>query len=275
MMAREAPTPPEPPEPPSSTTSFTISSSDLFGGKTCGGFINTSTKKWSTSTTYYGVIMDIRGFEGGTVSFVRASSATLVRYAFLSASTYQNNTIPSFSSGTTQETNDTDVSFTVTIPADGHYLYVYTYSSKTNVAPTTTISVDVGSKYVNLESSLFDTNTTIGTNGTVYTGNDAPYAVCSSYLAVSEYAYCQEANVIVNGLPSGVDNYTIAIAEYTANQKFIRRDAYTVPPFTVSLNPACGYVRFIVVCQQNGQDMSGDVIRFSGNMLQVETINSE
>lgn len=276
MMMAGGGVPPTPPDPPVVTTSFTMASADLFAGKTCGGYINITSGKWVSNSTYRGVIIDLRGYEGGQITFTRAADATMIRYAYLTASTFQSNSLPAYSASegyTSQITNDIDLQFVETIPADAHYMYVYVKSSSTNVAPTIEVSGAFQSKDVDLPASLFETNTTIGANGSVYTGSSAPTVVCTGYLSVADYAFCQQIQFKVNRYPSGVDTYRLNVAEYTTGQTFIRRDTYTDAPYTQQLAPECAFVRIMVVCKAAGEELSGDVVRFDNNDIQVSAIN--
>lgn len=266
------------PTPPAPSVSFTMTSADLFAGTSCGGFINASTGRWGRSTTYYGVIIDLQGYEGGQIKFTRAANSTIIRYAYLTDGTFTHYSFPSFSAEagyTGQISNDTDTAITETIPSDAHYMYIYVYSSGTNVAPTIVISGRFESLDVNLPASLFATNTTIGADGKVYTGSSAPSIVCSGYLSVADYAFCQGLQFKVNNYPSGVDQLSINVAEYTTNQTFIRRDTYTDAPYTQQLRPECAYVRIMVVCKNGGADLSGDVVRFDNDDIQTVAIDTE
>ena len=258
------------------STVLSISSTELFGGKSIGGYIDTSSKKWANSTTYYGVVIDLNGYEGYSIKFTRSESWTAIRYAYLSASTYSNGGTPSYASGCSLVNDTTNSVINEIIPQDGHYLFVYVKSSSTNVAPAVEISgLPLTALNRNLEASLFSTNTTIGTNGTVYTGStNAPTQVCSGYLPVSEYSYGKAIQFIVNAVPSGYYDYRICVAEYTVNKGFIRRGDYGTAPFTYQLKPETGWVRIIVVVRIDAStNASGNVVRFDNDMLQTKGTN--
>lgn len=283
MMAGSSPTPPGPPTPTQET--ITMSSADLFAGKSCGGFLNTTSPYvFKTSGTWYGVLIDVGSFAGKAITFERASTSTLIRYAYLTSSTLVNNVAPSYSTEigyTGIINNSTDTTIAETIPSDAQYLYVYTRSNGTNVAPTITIEGTYSSQQVSLNPSMFTPNMTIATTGKVVTGSSsAPAQCCTDYLPVHDYGYLQQVEFVINGLPSGVGRYMICVVEYTSGlngQIFIRRDTYTAAPFTQTLAPECTHVRVIVVCQDsNNTDIPTTEVLFDDNMIQtVKSINTE
>lgn len=281
MMAGSSPTPPGPTPP---TDTLIMSSAELFAGKSCGGFIHQTTAKFTINSTWYGILLDIGGLEGSSITFTRATEATLIRYAYLTSSSLVSETVPLFSSEagyTGLITNNNDTTISETIPSDAQYLYVYTYSSGTNVAPTISIEGTYSSQQVSLNPSMFTPNMTISPTGQVVTGSSsAPAQCCTSYLPVHEYCYLQQAEFVINGLPSGVGRYMICVVEYGTGyqgQFFIRRDAYTPAPFTQELAPECTHVRIIVVCQDsNNTDIPTTEVLFDDNMIQtVKSINTE
>lgn len=251
--------------------------SGLFSCKSCGGYINASSPyKWVQSTTYFGTIIDLQGYNLTSMRITRGASTTFFRYAFLTSGIFTRNANANLCSGTTLVTNGTDIVLSVSIPSDAKYLYVYISSSGNDVSPTIELFGSLpASEYKNLTASLFTANMTIGANGTVYTGTaNAPSVCCSDYLPVSEYAYNKEMQFKANSYPQGVYYYALNIAEYTTNKVFIKRGNYTLVPFTQALSPECGFVRILAVCDdENEQGINITSVLFDNDDIQVKGTN--
>ena len=261
-----------PPTPPVETPILTLSG--LFSSKSCGGAMNGSSPyKWFSSTTYYGTIIDLQGYNLTKAVFTRGSSASLFRYAFLTSGTFTANAVPSFCSGTSLVTNNTDETLEVNIPSDAKYLYVYTYSNGNNVSPTIDLYGSLPAHDMkNLPASLFTANMTISTTGAIISGvNNAPEICCSDYLPVMEYSYNKEMQFKANSYPQGVYYYFINVAEYTTSKVFIKRNSYEIVPFTQKLSPECGFVRIMVVCKDQNQDgITINSVLFDNDNIQVK-----
>lgn len=253
-------------------------SSEIFNCTRINGYIDTSTNVWKTSNVYRGVLIDVRGYQGCKVRFTRSASWTGVRYAFLRSfgnATITNNQTIAFSQVagyTTQITNSTDTEFDVVIPSDAVYMYVYSYSSGTNTAPGIAIKgVGPNSKAVNLVSSLFTANKTIGTDGTVYTGSDAPNNWTTTTVQfVHDVSYKWQLSQILNSLPSGFSDIYIGIGEYSAAKQWIRRVGYSEIPDDFTLTADVCFVHIIMY----GHDANGNAIAISsvpidGDEIQV------
>lgn len=104
---------------------------DITNNSGCGGYINVSTKKFVDSSTYYGIIMDLRDYQGWRLNMTFRTST--LRYAFLTSRVHINNEAPSYCSGCTLVSSSTDV--LATIPSDCKYIYIYVNSDGTNVSP--------------------------------------------------------------------------------------------------------------------------------------------
>lgn len=235
-----------------------------------------SPHKWFSSTTYYGTIIDIQGYNLTKAVFTRGSSTDFFRYAFLTSGTFTANAVPSFCSGTSLVTNNTDETLEVNIPSDAKYLYVYTYSNGNNVSPTIDLYGSLPAHDMkNLPASLFTANMTIAANGAVYTGTkNAPSICCSDYLPVSQYSYNKEMQFKANGYPQGVAYYALNVAEYTTSKVFIRRDTYTLVPYSQTLAPECGFVRILAVCEDaNEQGINITSVLFDNDDIQVKGTN--
>ena len=260
---------------------LTLDRAEMFASGSCGGYIDaTSPYKFLTSTQYVGIIIDVQRYRGMKVTVTKGSNA-VARFAILKTKTLTNNTAPTFSTATgftglishSWGTNETEFEFT--IPSDAAVMYVYTYNSSypnTPMCHTMEIhGVPQPAVMKNLTADLFATNTTIGNDGTVYTGAaNAPTTVCSDYLNTNNYCRLGVASFIKNNIPIGVDEISVNIAEYDPNKLFIKRESFHTIPREYTLAPSCKFIRVIVVCvDANGDNMSGDVVRFDGDDIQI------
>ena len=261
-----------PPTPPVETPILTLTG--LFSCKSCGGMIQTSSPfKWSSSTKWYGTIIDLQGYNLTKIKITRGESTDFFRYAFLTSGTFTANAVPSFCSGTSIVTNNTDPILEVVPPADAKFMFVYINSNGVDVSPTIDLFGSLPtSEMKNLQASLFTANMTIGTNGSVISGtSNAPAICCSDYLPVSQYSYNKEMQFTANGYPQGVYYYALNVAEYTTNKVFIRRNTYTLVPYTQSLSPECGFVRVLAVCDdENEQGINITSVLFDNDDIQVK-----
>lgn len=261
---------------------LTMSRTELFDSGSCGGYLDPNDSgKYKTSTNYYGIIIDIQRYKGLKVTVTKGSGAP-ARFAILKSKTLTNNTAPTFSTATgftgivNHAWGSGETEFDFTIPSDGVIMYVYTHNAADY--PTTpmchTMEIHGVPQPVvmkNLTAALFTTNTTIANDGTVYTGaQNAPTTVCSGYLNTNNYCRLGKASFIKNALPVGVDKYSVNIAEYDPNQLFIKRESYHAIPYEYTLAPSCEFIRVIIICiDGNGDNMSGDVVRFDGDDIQI------
>ena len=261
-----------------------FSPAEVFAGGNLGGYINLPTaannpNKWNkdSQNRWYGTLVDVRNFKGCTlrIKYVDTMSINSTRFAFLTAPTYSNGATPSYVDGVTGVTiynfveEGTD-HLDVVVPNDAEYLYLYIYSTGDCApgldfyAPSPTVVLK------DMDASLFHTKTTVGPNGTVYTGSQAETVVCSDYLDASEYAILKNLTFRANNYPSGVTDYFVAVAEYDGNKKFIRRLGYDYIPYKFEPTPSTAYIRVMVVCEDNGTQLSGGTIRFDNDDIQTE-----
>ena len=261
--------------------------SQLSNSGSCGGFIGASGQYlnlWRESTTYTGIIIDIRLYGGATIRFNRnQDNTTFLRFAFLTAPTFTANSSPSYSSaaGFTEQVqilyNEGDTYNDVAVPADANYLYVYLNNSGTYIGPESIEFLGIATpaaQMKNLTASLFTIKTSINaTTGATTTGN----SVCSDFLPANEYAYLSVLKFLANNPPSGGTVYKLLPAWYDPNKVFIRRES-AAQDSTTSLStaypwqlpPSCGWMR-IVVYQYNGStSLGGDTVRFDNDDLQTQ-----
>ena len=258
---------------------------DLYNSGSCGGYINTTSPyQFKTSTSYYGIIVDVRKYKGHKMRVIKNTSN--FRIAVLKSPTLTNNTAPTFSTATgftglidyTWGTGETEKIYT--LPSDAAFLYVYVYNSSysgTSFAPKIEIlGVPPTAEYKNLTASLFSTNTVIGNDGAVYTGSSsAPNTVCTDYLDASVYTRLLVASFIKNNLPAGVPTLSVNLAEYDGNKKFIKREEYKDAPHSFTLAASCAYIRVMVLqFDADSNTLSGDTIRFDNDNLQIEGIKT-
>ena len=265
-----------------------ITQAQIEQSGSCGAYIGTSGQylnKWTTSTTYYGIILDVRQYQGMTLRFARREGANWMRFALLTSPTITNHASPSYISDegyTTQVQHDYaegDTYFDLVIPASASYLYIYTFSNSggtyTGPGGIMVMGTMLTSEMKDMEASLFSTQTSIGDNGTVYTGSSASTVVCTGYLSANEYGYLGVMKFLHNNAyPEGVTRFRTNIAYYDPNKKFIKRDSYKNISDDIStayeyiLPPSCGFVR-VMVTQLNGDtQLSGDTIRFDNDDIQ-------
>ena len=259
---------------------LTLSRADMFASGSCGGFIDLNDgEKYKNSTTYYGILIDVQRYRGLKVTVTKGSNSA-ARIGILKSKTLTNNTKPTFSTATgftglmnrAWGTGETEFEFT--IPSDAVVMYVYVYNSSYATTPmchTMEIhGVPEPAVMKNLTADMFATNTTIGNDGTVYTGSSAPTSVCSGYLNTNNYCRLGKASFIKNAYPVGVEDYQVNIAEYDPNQIFIKRESYKSIPHEYTLAPSCKFIRVMITCRDgNGDNMSGDTIRFDNDDIQV------
>ena len=265
-----------------------ISQSQIEQSGSCGAYIANSGQylnKWTTSTTYYGIILDVRQYQGMTLRFARRGGSNWMRFALLTSPTVTNHASPSYISDegyTTLVQHDYaegDTYFDLVVPASASYIYIYTYSSSgaTYAGPggITVLGTPPTSEMKDMEASLFSTQTSIGDNGAVYTGSSASAVVCTGYLSANEYGYLGVMKFLHNNAyPEGVTRFRTNIAYYDPNKRFIKRDSYKNISDDIStayeyiLPPSCGFVR-VMVTQLNGDtQLSGDTIRFDNDDIQ-------
>lgn len=265
-----------------------ISQAQIEQSGSCGAYIGTTGQylnKWTTSTTYYGIILDVRQYQGMTLRFARREGSNWMRFALLTSPTVTNHASPSYISDegyTTQVQHDYeegDTYFDLVIPASASYLYIYTFSNSggtyTGPGGITVLGTMPTSEMKDMEASLFSTQTSIGDNGTVYTGSSASTVVCTGYLSANEYGYLGVMKFLHNNAyPEGVTRFRTNIAYYDPNKRFIKRDSYRNISDDIStayeyiLPPSCGFIR-VMVTQLNGDtQLSGDTIRFDNDDIQ-------
>ena len=255
----------------------------LYACSKINGYIDNSTNVWKTSSTYQGMLIDVRGLQGCTIRFSRSSYWTAVRYAFLRSfdnAQITNNQSIDFSqvSGyTAQINNSTDDEFDESIPSDATYLYVYTKSDTIITAPGITISGTAPSqKITNLTAPLFTANKTIGTDGTIYTGSSAPNNWCTTtQMALADVAHLWQSSFIVNSVPDGFDVLRVGIGLYSASKQWIRRLDYETIPAEISLSPDVCFVHLSMYGRYSGGDavpistvpIDGDDVQVVGTVV--------
>ena len=228
----------------------TLSMTDFASAKTCGGYIDTSTGKAKTSTTYYGTLVSIDGFQGQTISITPGADwSGNVRFAFLRTmpTSWTNNATLYYSTqaGFTSQITTTDNPYTATIPSDAVCLYVYRYSNKINTAPA---SIEItGTKLTSLHrdlpASIFVAGKSVSDTGSYV---DATSVCCSGYLDVATYSYYKAAQFVLNNMPEDATSVRVNIAEYTSRKTFIRRQSYEAMPVTKSLRSETVYIRLMI-----------------------------
>lgn len=252
-------------------------SAQVYAAQSTKAYIDTSTNVWKIHNEYTGVLIKCDFWRGKKIKFTRSANWTGIRYAFLRSfqgTTITNDMVVYFSQQpgyTTQITNTTDVELEETVPSDALYMYVYAKSSSLNAAP----SIDwkgalPTAQYRNLEASLFTANKTIGSDGMVYTGVDAPAVCCTtSRVDVSTFARLFKFGQILNRVPDVYERMKTNIAEYTATGAFLRRQSYAQVPHEFSLSPAAASLHIMLSGQVNGVDVPIESVPFDGDDIQA------
>lgn len=262
------------PDPGQDVCLLSWTSAQVFAGGSIGGYINTSTGKSATSGNYYGIVISVDGYQGGTMKFTRASGASFFRFAFLkTCSAWSNGGTLDYSDATgyTSQVQVDDSTSEVVIPSDTCFVYVYTYSSGANMAPDIELwGLQHSSTMFSLEASLFTANKTIGANGTEYTGNNAKTICCTTnQLAINQCTFNYQLSGIVNAYPSQFDTIEINVATYTARKTFIKRYDYARLPTSYTLAPGECYVHIMVAGSKNGTAVEISSVLFDNDDIQL------
>jgi len=260
------------------TTLLSWTAAELFAGKSVGGYIDVATNKKKTSTNYWGIVINVDGLQGKTVKFTKHYS--FFRFAFMkSCGAWTNGGTISFSDATgyTAQVESNADTLSVEIPADTKYIYVYTtYNQNTNTAPDIEITGTAEtSKTILLAASLFTANKTIGSNGTVYTGNDAKTVFCTiDPLRVETYSFLHDVAVTLANMPAAYDLMAFAVAQYTASNKFIKRVGYTDIPDSIELDPAADTFHLMMFGSLNGDQVEISSVPIGDNDIQLTVIDN-
>ena len=253
------------------------SSEQVSAGPSIGGYIDTSSYTKKTSGSYYGIVIDVDGYQGCKIKFTRASAVAFFRFAFMkSCADWTNNGAVDYSSqsGYTSLVEVRDTSAEAIIPADTKYVFVYTYSSGTNYAPGIEISgTPHSSTTMSLAGSLFTANKTIGANGVVYTGTNAKAVWCTTnQLPVKSSSLDYLLSAVALHIPSQFDRMEINIAAYTATMEFSKRYNYTALPATFELSPGECFIHIMMTGVKNGAAVEISSVPIGENDVRL-TIN--
>ena len=260
------------------TTLLSWTAAELFAGKSVGGYIDVSTNKKRTSTNYWGIVINVDGLQGKTVKFTKHYS--FFRFAFMkSCGAWTNNGSISFSDATgyTAQVESNADTLSVEIPADTKYIYVYTtYNQNTNTAPDIEITGTAEtSKTILLAASLFTANKTIGSNGTVYTGENAKAPFCTTNpLNVASDTFLHEVNLAVATMPAIYDSMKFALALYTATGTFIERVGYNSIPDSIVLGPDVDTFHLIMTGYLDGVNVEISSVPIGDNDIQSIVIDN-
>ena len=235
---------------------------ELFNATRVKMYISTEAGKWITNYDYSGLVIDIHGMQGRTLVLERGASAPFIRYAFLrSADTITNNGNVDFSQQagyTSLISNSTDQTIEVTIPSDANYLYVYTYSTGNNYAPSVTIyGAQPTSVIGTIPKASFTANKTITDQGQVYTGTTYASTICctTNLQGVEKVSYLYQSVPSYDSLPSGWTNIKVDLAYYSAGGTFLERDTYALLPASFNIKPGVCFVHLMVVGKNGTEDI--------------------
>ena len=122
----------------------------------CGGTISNGTNKWTSSTSYYGALVDVTIYVGRKLIIVPGPEGNGITYAFLKSGFSANQTAD-FATGY-NKTVHSDTSVEVTVPDDAVYLYVYMASGATIYSPSKVSIVLPGSTGERIKNEEQETN---------------------------------------------------------------------------------------------------------------------